>query len=70
VRRSTALKNIGSDALVIELGCMVMLVIAGVIEGFVSPSGIGYQSRIGVLLTSLIIWAIYFLSASRKALPR
>jgi uncharacterized membrane protein SpoIIM required for sporulation len=70
VRRSTALKNIGSDALVIELGCMVMLVIAGVIEGFVSPSGIDYQSRIGVLLTSLAVWAIYFLSAGRKALPR
>jgi uncharacterized membrane protein SpoIIM required for sporulation len=69
VRRSTALKNIGSDALVIELGCMVMLVIAGVIEGFVSPSGIDYQSRIGVLATSLALWAIYFLSAGRKALP-
>jgi uncharacterized membrane protein SpoIIM required for sporulation len=70
VRRSTALKNIGSDALVIELGCMVMLVIAGVIEGFVSPSGIDYQSRIGVLLTSLAGWAIYFLSAGRQAVPR
>lgn len=70
VRRSTALKNIGGDALVIELGCMVMLVIAGVIEGFVSPSAIDYPSRIGVLAVSLGLWAAYFLVAGRKPLSR
>lgn len=68
-RRSTALKNIGGDALVIELGCMAMLVIAGIIEGFVSPSGIDYPSRIGVLVASLGLWAIYFFGAGRKPLP-
>jgi uncharacterized membrane protein SpoIIM required for sporulation len=67
VRRSTALKNAGGDALAIELGCMVMLVIAGFIEGFVSPSGIDYASRIGVLAVSLGLWAIYFLCAGRHA---
>lgn len=66
-RRSTALKNVGADALVIELGCMVMLVIAGFIEGFVSPSGIDYASRIGVLCVSLGLWAVYFLFAGRVA---
>jgi len=63
LRRSSALKRIGSDALAIELGCMVMLVIAGVIEGFVSPSSIDYPSRIAVLILSLSLWAVYFLSA-------
>ncbi|MGH7853937.1 MAG: stage II sporulation protein M [Candidatus Binatia bacterium] len=67
VRRSTALKNIGGDALGIELGCMVMLVIAGLIEGFVSPSGIDYSSRVGVLIVGLALWAVYFLTAGRKA---
>ena len=67
VRRSTALKNVGGDALVIELGCMVMLVIAGLIEGFVSPSGIDYASRIGVLLVSLGLWAVYFFAAGRTS---
>ncbi len=67
VRRSTALKNVGGDALVIELGCMVMLVIAGLIEGFVSPSGIDYTSRIGVLVVSLGLWAVYFLCAGHVA---
>jgi uncharacterized membrane protein SpoIIM required for sporulation len=63
VRRSMALKNAGGDALTIELGCMAMLVIAGLIEGFVSPSGIDYPSRIGVLVVSLGLWAVYFLTA-------
>ena len=67
VRRSTALRNIGGDALVIELGCMVMLVVAGLIEGFVSPSAISYTSRIGVLVVSLSLWAVYFLAAGRVA---
>jgi uncharacterized membrane protein SpoIIM required for sporulation len=59
-RRSAALKKAGGDALIIELGCMVMLVIAGLIEGFVSPSGIDYPTRLGVLAVSLAVWAAYF----------
>jgi uncharacterized membrane protein SpoIIM required for sporulation len=66
LRRSTALKKVGGDALVIELGCMAMLVIAGLIEGFVSPSGIDYPTRIGVLIISLSLWALYFLTAGRE----
>ena len=65
VRRSTALKNLGGDALMIELGCMAMLVIAGLIEGFVSPSNIDYPTRVGVLIVSLGLWAVYFLCAGR-----
>ena len=66
LRRSTALKSVGGNALGIELGCMVMLVIAGLIEGFVSPSGIDYPSRIAVLAASLGLWAAYFFGAGRK----
>ena len=66
-RRATALKRIGGQALTIELGCMMMLVFAGLIEGFVSPSAIDYPSRIGVLLASLALWATYFLAAGRSA---
>ncbi len=70
VRRSTALKRVGSDALAIELGCMAMLVIAGFIEGFVSPSGIDYVTRIGVLGLSLALWGVYFLGAGRDRTPQ
>jgi uncharacterized membrane protein SpoIIM required for sporulation len=65
LRRATALKRVGGPALTIELGCMVMLVIAGVIEGFVSPSAIDYPTRIGVLLASIALWALYFFGAGR-----
>jgi uncharacterized membrane protein SpoIIM required for sporulation len=67
LRRATALKRVGMEALTIELGCMVMLIFAGLIEGFVSPSGLDYTSRIAVLLASLGFWAVYFLGAGRGA---
>ena len=38
---------------------MVMLVFAGLIEGFVSPSNIGFPARIAVLAGSLILWVGY-----------
>ncbi|MEE9149272.1 MAG: stage II sporulation protein M, partial [Candidatus Tectomicrobia bacterium] len=70
VRRSTALKRVAPRALHIELGCMVMLVIAGLIEGFVSPSSIGYAARVAVLACSLCGWCVYFtcVGVTKKAL--
>ncbi len=66
MRRATALKKAGGDTLVIELGCMAMLVVAGLIEGFVSPSGLAYPARIGVLAASLAVWAAYFIGAGYR----
>lgn len=65
VSRRTALKQIGRSALVMEVGVMVMLVFAGLIEGFVSPSTIGYPVRIAVLATTLTIWISYLALAGR-----
>jgi hypothetical protein len=45
---------------------MVMLVIAGLIEGFISPSNMPYAMRIGVLAASLIFWGGYFMLAGRR----
>jgi uncharacterized membrane protein SpoIIM required for sporulation len=66
LRRSTAMKQVGGDALIIELGCMFMLVVAGLIEGFVSPSTIDYSTRLTVLIVSLLVWAAYFFAAGRS----
>lgn len=66
MRRSTALKRVGGAALVIEIGCMFMLVVAGLIEGFVSPSNIDYSTRLAVLGVSLLIWAAYFLGVGHS----
>jgi uncharacterized membrane protein SpoIIM required for sporulation len=66
-RRSTALKNAGGRALVLEAGCMGMLLIAGAIEGFVSPSPLPFPARVAVLVASLAGWAGYYLLAGRPA---
>src|SRR5262249_36771437 len=65
VRRAVALRNVATQVLIIELGVMVMLAFAGVIEGFVSPSAIGFPGRILVLVLSLIIWAVYLTFGGR-----
>ena len=64
-RRSQALKEVGMKALTVELGCMAMLVLAGLIEGFVSPSSIGYPARIAILSGSLAFWFLFLGLAGR-----
>jgi uncharacterized membrane protein SpoIIM required for sporulation len=67
LRRGAALKLMSRRALVLELGCMAMLVVAGLIEGFVSPSGIGYAYRILILAASVLLWGVYFATAGRSS---
>ena len=57
----------GLNALIIELGVMAMLVVAGLIEGFVSPSGIGFGARIAVLVVTLIFWIGYLSLAGLRS---
>jgi uncharacterized membrane protein SpoIIM required for sporulation/uncharacterized RDD family membrane protein YckC len=59
VSRAKALQQVAVSALIIELGVMGMLVVAGLIEGFVSPSGIGFGARIAVFLVSVTFWVGY-----------
>ena len=59
VKRAVALRRVSKDALTITLGVMGMLVVAGLIEGFVSPSSIGYGARIGILVLTLTGWGLY-----------
>jgi uncharacterized membrane protein SpoIIM required for sporulation len=68
--RARALQKAGRRALEIEIGCMIMLVIAGLIEGLVSPSSIPFWARIVVLLASLGLWGSYFLSAGLEQFSR
>lgn len=64
--RVAALRRAGRRALVIEVGCMVMLVFAGLIEGLVSPTEIPFAARVAILLLSLALWIAYFLGAGRR----
>lgn len=65
--RKAALRHAGRRALVLELGVMGMLVIAGLIEGFISPSSLPFEMRIGVLVISLTLWGVLFLGLGRHA---
>ena len=55
-----SLKNAAGKAVIIEIGCVLMLLVAGLIEGFVSPSSIEFTTRIIWLIVSCLIWVIYF----------
>lgn len=59
VTRATALRRVAVNALIIELGVMAMLVFAGLIEGFISPSDIDFNQRILVLGVTLTFWFAY-----------
>jgi uncharacterized membrane protein SpoIIM required for sporulation len=70
VRRAAALRRVAKDALIIILGVMGMLVIAGLIEGLISPSSIGYAARITILALTLTGWTAYFGLAGRNVSNR
>lgn len=64
--RTVALREAGRRALVIELGVMGMLVIAGLIEGFISPSSLPFEVRLLVLGMSLTLWGVLFVGLGRR----
>lgn len=64
--RLDALLVKGRDAIVLMLGCAVMLMIAGTIEGFVSPAPIHYGWKLAVSVTSAILMTSYFLIPDRR----
>lgn len=69
-RRADALKSIARQAMTVQLGVMGMLVIAGLIEGFVSPSSLPFELRLIVLGGSLFLWLAYFIGVGKeKSVP-
>jgi uncharacterized membrane protein SpoIIM required for sporulation/uncharacterized RDD family membrane protein YckC len=65
-KRSRSLLMMAKKALILEVGCMLMLGVAGLIEGFVSPSGIGFSARMAIMAGSLALWLLYFSRAGRS----
>lgn len=63
--RRDALRLRGAQALRIVLGCLPLLVVAGLIEGLVSPSEVAWQTKLAVgLVTGGALWS-YLLFAGR-----
>jgi uncharacterized membrane protein SpoIIM required for sporulation len=65
--RVDALIAKGRQAVVLMLGCSAMLVVAGTIEGFVSPSSLPYGWKLAVSATSGLLMVLYFLKPDRRA---
>ncbi|MDQ4120438.1 MAG: stage II sporulation protein M [Acidobacteriota bacterium] len=64
--RIEALKKSGVEAVKIVVGCAFLLVIAGIIEGFISPAGINPAAKVGIGLTTGIAMYSYLLFAGRS----
>jgi uncharacterized membrane protein SpoIIM required for sporulation len=66
-RRAEALADEGRRAAAIVLGLTLAFVVAGTIEGFVTPSGLPTAARVGVgLAAGLAFWA-YVITLGRRA---
>ena len=64
--RADALKSRGMEAVRLIIGCVPLLVVAGIIEGFISPQPIPAVIKIGIgLLTGITLYS-YLLLAGRE----
>src|SRR6185436_8589644 len=67
--RADALKSRGMDAVRLIIGCIPVLVVAGIIEGFISPQPISPLIKIGIgVLTGIALYS-YLLLAGRETEP-
>jgi uncharacterized membrane protein SpoIIM required for sporulation len=66
--RSQALKKAGMEAAKLVIGCAVFLVIAGLIEGFVSPSGLPPAVKVATgIVTGIAMFSYLFLVGRRSS---
>jgi uncharacterized membrane protein SpoIIM required for sporulation len=66
LRRIDALVENGRLAIKLILGCIPMLLIAGLIEGFISPAHIAPSFKFSISLGSALLMALYFSKADRR----
>src|SRR5258705_671982 len=65
--RGDALKSRGMEAVRLIVGCVPLLVVAGIIEGFISPQPIPNVIKIGIgLLTGITLYSYLFLAGREK----
>lgn len=68
--RVEAVKKSGLEAVRLVIGCAVILVIAGIIEGFISPSTLPAAFKIGTgILTGIALFSYLILVGREKTIP-
>ena len=68
--RAEALKKNGLEAVRLAIGCAMLLVIAGIIEGFLSPSALPPFVKYGTgILTGIAMYSYLLLVGREKSLP-
>src|SRR5437016_9000575 len=61
--RGDALKSRGMEAVRLVVGCVPLLIVAGIIEGFISPQPIPAAIKIGIgALTGIVLYTYLFLA--------
>ncbi|HEX6124611.1 MAG TPA: stage II sporulation protein M [Pyrinomonadaceae bacterium] len=66
ITRAQALKKKGLEAAKIVIGCAFLLVIAGLIEGFISPSGLPAAAKVATGVISGLVMYSYLFFAGRE----
>jgi uncharacterized membrane protein SpoIIM required for sporulation len=66
LRRADALVINGGLAIRLILGCIPMLMIAGIIEGFLSPADVPAWYKYSVAIMSAVVMIVYFLKPDRR----
>jgi uncharacterized membrane protein SpoIIM required for sporulation len=68
--RTSALRKAGREVMPVVGAAMVMFFMAALIEGFLSPSGLPYEIKMGVALISSCLLAVYFIVLGFPSGPR
>jgi len=69
--RADAFKSRGLDAVKLIVGCIPVLVVAGIIEGFISPQPIPPGIKIGIgLITGITLYSYLFLAGRDEEPPK
>ncbi|MFL6155649.1 MAG: stage II sporulation protein M [Marmoricola sp.] len=68
--RTQSLAREGRTAATVSLGLVVVLMVSGAIEGFVTPSGLPTWARIGIGVLAEVTFFVYVFTLGRSAVSR